>query len=188
MYYTTLSDIKYVVTFVCLYSGLLECFANPSKRAENITYLLNGYSPVRSTLWDSNDNRTECVTRAMEETLKELNTNHVTTSFYHPQRNAKIERLHDCSPKQRQNRRETWNRDSHREAKRWKRWWKLCHKCWQRYGYVTLRTTKMIWCHYIIATTKWWYSILKRMKNTLVWIINVNIDYVIKYNWCQCYM
>ena len=30
----------------------------------------------------------------MKKTLEDLNVHHVTTSFYHPQRNGKVERFH----------------------------------------------------------------------------------------------
>ena len=40
------------------------------------------------------DNETENVNKIMAETLKEMNVDHVTTSFYHPQFNAKVERFH----------------------------------------------------------------------------------------------
>ena len=40
------------------------------------------------------DNGTENENRVIRETLKELNVDHVTTSFYQPEANAKVERFH----------------------------------------------------------------------------------------------
>ena len=40
------------------------------------------------------DNGSENVNRVMKETCEALNISHVTTSFYHPQSNGRIERFH----------------------------------------------------------------------------------------------
>ena len=40
------------------------------------------------------DNRSENVKRVVKETLDSLNIHHVTTSYYHPNSNLKVERSH----------------------------------------------------------------------------------------------
>ena len=40
------------------------------------------------------DNGTENVNKVVKETLAKLNIDHVLTSVYHPQSNAKVERFH----------------------------------------------------------------------------------------------
>ena len=40
------------------------------------------------------DNGSEYVNKKIKETFQVLNIHHITTSFYHPQSNAKIERFH----------------------------------------------------------------------------------------------
>ncbi|CAC5423266.1 unnamed protein product [Mytilus coruscus] len=59
------------------------------------------------------DNGGEFTSKIFEETLKELNISHITTSFYHPQGNAKVERfhrtLHDVMAKKLQSDASTWD-------------------------------------------------------------------------------
>ena len=57
--------------------------------------LLEEIIPKRSVpLVLQSDNGSEVVNRLLRETLKELNISHVTTSFYSPNANGKVERLH----------------------------------------------------------------------------------------------
>ena len=95
-YPTSLAGNKYIVAFIYLYSGYPEAFPVPDKSADNIVHLLieEIFSRHGAVLEIVTDNGTENVNRKMRETLQELNINHVTTSYYHPQGNAKIERFH----------------------------------------------------------------------------------------------
>ena len=95
-YPTSLAGNKYIVAFIDLYSGYPEAFPVPDKSADNIVHLLieEIFSRHGAVLEIVTDNGTENVNRKMRETLQELNINHVTTSYYHPQGNAKVERFH----------------------------------------------------------------------------------------------
>lgn len=59
------------------------------------------------------DNSSENVNQVMRETLGELNIQHITTSPYHPQSNAKVERFHrtlaDVLAKLAEHNRENWD-------------------------------------------------------------------------------
>jgi transposase InsO family protein len=56
------------------------------------------------------DNGSEVVNRLVREFLTELNISHVTTSFYSPNANQKVERfLHDSVAKKIQNDCSTWD-------------------------------------------------------------------------------
>ena len=95
-YPTTLSGNKYIISFICLYSGFVEAFPVKDKSADNICHLIINeifprYGAVLQLL---TDNGTENINRKVQETLKALNISHVKTSFYHPQSNGKIERFH----------------------------------------------------------------------------------------------
>ena len=95
-YPRTLSGNRYIVSFIDLYSGWPEAFAVPDKSAENIVHLLvDEIFPVHSSpLQLLTDNGSEQVNRAVRETLEALNIHHVTTSYYSPQGNGKVERFH----------------------------------------------------------------------------------------------
>ena len=95
-YPRTLSGNKYIVAFVDHYSGWPEAFATPDKSADTIVQLLlEEIIPRHSCpLQIVTDNGSENENRVMRETLQVLNIDHVTTSFYHPQSNAKVERFH----------------------------------------------------------------------------------------------
>jgi hypothetical protein len=95
-YPKTLSGNKYIVTFIDLYSGFPEAFAIPDKSADNIVYLLieeifPRYGSVLQILTDSGS---ELINQSVRQTLEALNIHHVTTSYYSPQGNGKVERLH----------------------------------------------------------------------------------------------
>ena len=95
-YPTTLSGNKYIIGFIDLYSGWPEAFAVPDKSADNIAHLLIDeiFPRFGAPLQIISDNGTENVNATVKETMEALNIDHVTTSFYHPQGNAKIERFH----------------------------------------------------------------------------------------------
>ena len=95
-YPKTLSGNKYIVAFVDRFSGWPEAFAVPDKTADTIAHLLieEIFPHFGCPLALMTDNGTENVNRVMKETLRTLNIHHVTTSFYKPQSNAKVERFH----------------------------------------------------------------------------------------------
>lgn len=80
--------------FIVICSGWSEAFPVPDKSADNIVYLiLEEIYPLQILP----DNGTENINKKVEETLKELNINHITTSYYSPHGNAKVERFHRTS-------------------------------------------------------------------------------------------
>ena len=95
-YPTTLSGNKYITDFIDLYSGWPEAFAVPDKGTDNIADLLieEIFPRFGAPLQIVSDNGTENVNATVRETMEALNIDHVKCSFYHPQRNAKIERFH----------------------------------------------------------------------------------------------
>ncbi|XP_060071985.1 uncharacterized protein LOC132551825 [Ylistrum balloti] len=95
-YPRSLSGNKYIVSFVDWYSGWPEAFAVPDKSAETIAHLLieEIFPRYGAPLQIVTDNGTENENRVMRETLAVLNISHLTTAFYHPQSNAKVERFH----------------------------------------------------------------------------------------------
>ena len=114
-YPKTLSGNKYIIGFVDWYSGWPEAFAVPDKSAETVAHLLleeiiQRYS---TPLQIVSDNGSENVNRVMRHTLETLNISHVTTSYYHPQANSKVERfhrtLHDVMSKKVSDNIETWD-------------------------------------------------------------------------------
>ena len=114
-YPTSLSGNKYIVGFIDLYSGWPEAFAVPNKNAENIAHLLlEEVFPRFSALLELlRDNAGENVSQIIQETLNALKSNQITTSFYHPQSNAKIEifhrTLHDILSKKMKDNIQTWD-------------------------------------------------------------------------------
>lgn len=95
-YPETLSGNKYIIGFIDNFSGYPEASAVKDKKAETIAHLLiEEFIPRHSVpLQILSDNGSEKVNRVMKETCKALNISHVTTSFYHPQSNGRIERFH----------------------------------------------------------------------------------------------
>ncbi|CAG2239669.1 unnamed protein product [Mytilus edulis] len=95
-YPRSLSGNKYIISFIDLYSGYPECFAVPDKCAENVVHLLlEEIIPKHSfPLQILTDNGGENTSYMVRETLQELNISHLTTSFYSPGSNGKVERLH----------------------------------------------------------------------------------------------
>ena len=59
------------------------------------------------------DNGSENINRVMKQTLQEMNISHVTTSYYHPQVNSKVEQfhwtLHDVMSKKASGSLDTWD-------------------------------------------------------------------------------
>ena len=114
-YPKTLSGNKYIIGFVDWYSGWPEAFAVPDKTAETVAHLvIDEIIPRHSTpLQIVSDNGSENVNKVMKHMLKSNNISHITTSFYHPQGNSKVERfhrtLHDIMSKKVNDNLETWD-------------------------------------------------------------------------------
>ena len=92
----TLSGSVYVLHFIDHFSLWPESFPVPDKTGQRVAQILIDeiiprYATPRILL---TDNGTEFVNQAFEETLKELNIKHITTTFHRPQSNAKNERAH----------------------------------------------------------------------------------------------
>ena len=90
------SGNRYIVTFICLYSGFPEAFPTKDKSAETIASLLINeifprYSCPISLMMD---NGSENCNRIMDETLKELNVTGIHISPYTPRVNGMVERNH----------------------------------------------------------------------------------------------
>ena len=86
----------YIVSFVDWLSNWPEAFAVADKRAQTIADLIltEIFPRYGAPLELVTDNGTENVNEVMRETLHSLNIQHITTSPYHPQSNAKVERFH----------------------------------------------------------------------------------------------
>ena len=86
---------QYIVTFIDIYSGWPEAFAVPNKKGETMVHLLIDeiFPRFGAPLQLLTDNGPENVNKIMKKTLKDLNVDHVTTSFYHLQSNSKVERF-----------------------------------------------------------------------------------------------
>ena len=95
-YPKTHSGNQYIVTFIDMYSGWPEAFAVPNKKAETVVNLLidEVFPRFGAPLQLLTDNGPENINKIMKKTLEDLNIHHVTTSFYHPQSNGKVERFH----------------------------------------------------------------------------------------------
>ena len=95
-YPTSLSGNKYIIAFVDWYSGWPEAFAVPDKTADTVADLIieQIYPRFGCPLQIVSDNGTENVNKVMKETIAKLKIDHVLTSVYHHQSNAKVERFH----------------------------------------------------------------------------------------------
>jgi hypothetical protein len=95
-YPRSLSGNKYILSVVDHYSGWPEAFPIPDKSAENVAHIILDEIIPRfgCPLQVVSDNGTENENRIVRETLKEMNIDHITTSYYHPEANAKVERFH----------------------------------------------------------------------------------------------
>lgn len=86
----------YILSFVDWLTNWLEAFAIVDKKARTVADLVMGEifprygTPVQLVT----NNELENVNNIMKEVLTSLNVEHITTSPYHPQGNAKVERFH----------------------------------------------------------------------------------------------
>ena len=89
-----------MVESVDMYSRWPEAFTVPNKTAEMEAHLLlEELIPRYSTPFNNliiTDNGNENIKRVMKHTLQEMNISHVTTPFYHPQGNSKVECFHQA--------------------------------------------------------------------------------------------
>ena len=114
-YPTSLFGNKYIIALVDWYSGWPEVYAVPDKTAETVAHLLleEIFPRHGSCLQIVTDNGTENVNNVVKQTLQTLNIDHVLTSVYHPQSNAKVERfhrtLHDVLAKRLADDQQTWD-------------------------------------------------------------------------------
>ena len=95
-YPKSLSGNTYIASFVDHFGGWPEAFAIPDKSAPTVAHLLYEeiFPRFSCPLQMVTDNGSENVNQIMNEVCKELNIDHITTSFYHPQSNSKVERWH----------------------------------------------------------------------------------------------
>ena len=95
-YPISLSGNKCTIAFVDWYSGWPEAFTVPDITADIVADLIieQIYPRFGCHLQIISDNGTENVNKVMEETLAKPKIDHVLTSVYHPQSNAKVERFH----------------------------------------------------------------------------------------------
>ena len=92
----TLPGNTNIIRFVDCYSGCPEAFAVPDKTAETVVYLLLEEIMPKYSTPDQlvTNNGSENINRLMKQTLQEMNISHVTTSYYHPQGNSKVDQFH----------------------------------------------------------------------------------------------
>ena len=95
-YPTSLSGNRYILSVVDHYTGWPEAFAIPDKSAQSVAHILVDeiFPRFGCPCEIITDNGTENENQVMKEVFAKLNIHHVTTSFYHPQSNAKVERFH----------------------------------------------------------------------------------------------
>ena len=114
-YPTSMSGNRYIIAFVDWFSGWPEAFAVPDKTADTVAHLLLEHIFPRfgCPLQIVTDNGTENVNQIIKNVLDTLKINHVLTSVYHPQSNAKVERfhrtLHDVLSKKLADDQRTWD-------------------------------------------------------------------------------
>lgn len=96
-YYThPLSRNQYIIIYVDMYSVLVEAFTIPNTKAQTIFHLLvyEVFHRFAVPLQFLTDNGEEDFTKFMKEMLEGLIIHHVRTSFYIPQSNGAVKRLH----------------------------------------------------------------------------------------------
>lgn len=114
-YVQSLSGNKYIIAFVDWFSGWPEAFPVKDKSAQTVAQLLieEIFPRFGCPLAIVTDNGTENCNKIVEEALKILKIDHILTSVYHPQSNAKVERfhrtMHDILSKKLSDRQETWD-------------------------------------------------------------------------------
>ena len=93
---TSLSGNKYIIGFIDLYSGYPEAFPVKEKTSDNICHLLieEIFPRYGCPLVLISDNGKENIAKNVQETLAYMGIKHITTAYYHPQSNSRIERLH----------------------------------------------------------------------------------------------
>ena len=88
---------------------------SPDKSAETVAhFIIDEIIPRHSTpLQIVSDNGSENINKVIKHTLEENNISHITTSYYHPQDNSKVERfhrtLHDVMSKRVSENVQTWD-------------------------------------------------------------------------------
>ena len=90
---TSISNNRFIVSFVCCYSGYIEAFATPDHSADTVLHLLqeevvSRYGTMTCIL---TDNAKEFRSQKFKEVMDELNIKHITTSFYNPAANGAVE-------------------------------------------------------------------------------------------------
>lgn len=92
----TLSNNRYILCFIDMYSGYPEAFPTPDKSTDTaIDLLLNEIYPrYGCPLQIIHDQGSEFQSHAFKEVLKELNIDDVSCTAYHPESNSKQERMH----------------------------------------------------------------------------------------------
>lgn len=87
---------QYIASFVDWLTNWPEAYALPDKKAQTVSdvILIEIFPRYGSPVQLVTDNGPENVNRIMREALESLRVEHVTTSPYHPQSNAKVERFH----------------------------------------------------------------------------------------------
>ena len=95
-YPKTLSGNRYTISFIEWYSGWPKAFSVPDKTVETLAPLLLEEIIPRYIipLQIVTDNSSENNNMVMKHILQEMNINHITTSYYHPQGNSKVEPFH----------------------------------------------------------------------------------------------
>ena len=114
-YPTSLSGNKYIIGFIDLYSGYPEAFPVKEKTSDNVCHLLleEIFPRYGCPLVLISDNGKENIAKNVQETLAYMGIKHITTAYYHPQSNARIERfhktLHNILSKRIDNSPDTWD-------------------------------------------------------------------------------
>ena len=93
---TSLSNNKYICSFICLYSGWVEAFAIPDKSGQSVLqcFMENILPRYGCPLTITTDNGGEFVNESFSSAMRKLNIKHITTSVYNPRANGAVERSH----------------------------------------------------------------------------------------------
>lgn len=95
-YEKTISNNRYIICFIDVFSGYPEAFAAPDKKSQTVIDLLLNeiYPRYGCPLQIIHDRGSEFMSSAFREVLHEMNIDNVTCTAYHPESNAKQERMH----------------------------------------------------------------------------------------------
>ena len=95
-YPESLSGNKYVVTFICMYSGYIECFPTPEKSSSVIAHLIvEEIIPRYGCCFEVlHDNGLENIAKQVQDMLSYMKINSVKTSYYSPRSNGLCEKSH----------------------------------------------------------------------------------------------